>query len=194
MGAGFGKRAAYGIVVPVLSSTRCSNKRRVTSPSAAPSCCTPVHWCRRYVEAGAPNTDVLRDPTTGKMKELVKVLMVDTLPKNESEVAACYVRMEEMGIRPYQRRGGAFDLGDGCHVFPPSPAMKKLAEAYFREGRGGDGGGVAPTRAVAAGHVASGPLNGGSGVAPRKPFRLPLPLVRHVATRMPAERPTTRRL
>ena len=167
----------------------------------------PLHvapsYCRRYVEAVAPNTDVLRDPATGKMKELVKLLMFGTLPKSESEVAACYVKMEELGIVPHQRRGGAFAPVDG---FPPSPAMRKLAETYFHDWSGGDGGwtasmrggdgggGTTPMMRAAGGRVASVPLSRSSAGPPCTPFRPSLPPLRHAAMRLPAVRPITWRL
>jgi hypothetical protein len=75
--------------------------------------------------AKAPNTEELINPHTGLVKDICLVLMADVLPMNEAVVAHCYLKMEELGIKPYLRRGGSFSLGDGCHEFPPTPSVRK---------------------------------------------------------------------
>ncbi|PNH12920.1 hypothetical protein TSOC_000115 [Tetrabaena socialis] len=76
-------------------------------------------WLGKLVEAGAPNTDVLRDPATGHIKPLETALMADGWADDAEEQAACVVRMQELGIMPVLPRGGSYSVGDSCHPWPP---------------------------------------------------------------------------
>lgn len=113
------------------------------------------------MEARAPNTDELLDSATGQIKPLQAVLMADGWEENAAAVAACKVRMNELGITPVLPRGDSHGVGDSCQSWPVQDADRLLAQSYRPKVKqqAGTPGTVEGTCSVAdddAGRAASG--------------------------------------
>lgn len=60
--------------------------------------------------------------------------MADGWTDNADEVAACQLQMAELNIKPVLPRGGSYDVGDGCHPWPPLEDGLRLHAQVRREG------------------------------------------------------------
>ncbi|KAG2452714.1 hypothetical protein HYH02_002946 [Chlamydomonas schloesseri] len=84
----------------------------------------------RLVATGAPNTGMLQDPATGRIKPLEVFLMADGWVDDPEEAAACAVRMEECGISPVLPTGdGSYAVHDSCGRWPVDKAMRRRAKS-----------------------------------------------------------------
>jgi len=108
-------------------------KPRITRPNVL-ELAAKADRLRLLVAAGAPNTAVLRDPSTGKVKHLRVVLMADAWAANPLEAAGCASLMRTMGIVPALPRGDTHELGDHCHPWPPQQTAQWLAEGLDQAG------------------------------------------------------------
>ncbi|PNW88116.1 hypothetical protein CHLRE_01g014950v5 [Chlamydomonas reinhardtii] len=116
------------------------------------------------VEAGAPNTAMLRNPVTGRIKPLKVFLMADSWADDPGEVAASAMVMEEYGIAPLLPIGnGAYAEHDSCDRWPVNDSTRRRGKEYLaaRMGCGAQrpssGAGVDASTGSGAGGGALGP-------------------------------------
>lgn len=110
--------------------------------------CTGLHWtalyCRDLVKVRAVKMDGLVDASSGHMKPLRVVLMADGWVDHPTDVSACKVQMEQLGMVPALPRGSSHAVADSCHEWPPTDADRRLARQFRHKAKQQAGPAPAP--------------------------------------------------